>query len=222
MLVFRFVWFSRTLCVDASRAASVTLCRSRFRQAEIGTLPFVSVQGVHLVAHEITQTEEIRGTVINIGSFRDRMRAAPASQAAMWVKVEVACNEPVGEDIRKGLERELGKRGGITVVHDSPDWVFSIVAFHQGQLVELSVILRRFFRGTKPGTEIDTNLPDSALKVRPGAWTYESLRFHGLFGVRFSELDDLLVFVAEEFRTHHLAGKGRNRRSPRVDKQDDR
>ena len=59
--------------------------------------------------------------------------------------MEVACNEPVGEDIRKCLTEELGKLDSVIVVDEGPDWVFSIIALHHGLLVELSVILRRFF-----------------------------------------------------------------------------
>jgi hypothetical protein len=218
----RHAFFAAVFRSASRRLPTTDTCPAANHDAGIGPHAFVPAQGVYLVAPENPQTEDTRRTVINIDSFRDRTKTASSPETAMRAKVEVACNEPVGEEIKQGLERELGKLGGMTIVPERPDWVFSIIAFHQGQLVELSIILRRLFRGTKPGTEIDTNLPESERKVRPGAWVYESLRFHGLFGVRLSELSDLFVSVADEFRTNHLAGEGRKRPAPLLDKQDDR
>ena len=118
--------------------------------------------------------------------------------------MEVACNEPVGEDIRKCLTEELGKLDSVIVVDEGPDWVFSIIALHHGLLVELSVILRRFFRASKPGTEEKASPPNGEKTLNPGAWIYESLRFHGLFGVPVTDLKGLLVSMAEEFGKTHL------------------
>jgi len=151
-----------------------------------------------------SRTENIDGRVVQIGAYKERINRTNRKKDAVHVQVEVSCNEPAGEDIKRGLTEELGKLDGVVVVDSGADWVFSIIAFHCGHLVELSVILRQFFRASKPGTEQDTSASNGASKVKPGAWVYESLKFHGLFGVQVSDLRGLLESLAEEFGKDHL------------------
>jgi hypothetical protein len=146
-----------------------------------------------------SQTEGADGRVVHMGSYKKGINRTLRKSSAARVEVEVACNEPIGEDIRKGLTEEFGKLDGVIVVDEAPDWVYSIIAFHYGQLVELSVVLRQFFRASKPGTEQDTSTPGGGKTLKSGAWVYESLRFHGLFGVQAADLKGLLASMAEEF-----------------------
>jgi len=139
-----------------------------------------------------------------MGSYREGIERTRRKKNAVRVRVEVACNEPLGEEIKIVLSEELGKLYSVAVVDSEPDWVFSIIALHYGHLVELSVILRQFFRASKPGTEKGISTPGSGISLKPGAWVYESLRFHGLFGVRATELKGLLASMAEEFGKNHL------------------
>jgi hypothetical protein len=151
-----------------------------------------------------SQTENSNGRVVCIGSYKERTKRNYRKKNGVRVQIEVSCSQPVGEDIKKGLTGELGKLDGVVVVDRGPDWVFSIIAFHSGGLVELSVILRQFFRAGKPGTEGGAGTPSDEKTLRPGAWVYESLRFHGLFGVRVADLKGLLGSLAEEFGKNHL------------------
>ncbi len=153
---------------------------------------------------KFSRTENTNGRVLHISSYKEGLDRTSRKKNTVRVQVEVACNEPIGEDIRKGLTEELGKLDGVIVVDEAPDWVYSIIAFHHGQLVELSVVLRQFFRASKPGTEQDTSTPGGGKTLKPGAWVYESLRFHGLFGVQAADLKGLLASMAEEFGRNYL------------------
>ena len=153
---------------------------------------------------QFSRTENEVGRVVHMGSYKEGIDRTCQKKNAVRVQVEVACSEPVGEDIKKGLTEELGKLDRVIVVDEGPDWVFSIIALHYGQLVELSVILRQFFRASKPGTEKGSSTPGGRVSLKPGAWVYESLRFHGLFGVRDTDLNGLLASMAEEFGKNHL------------------
>jgi len=158
-------------------------------------------------------------TVVSIDAFRCRSRKARLS-APERVQVEITCGQAMGEAVKRGLEQELISLGGVKIVEDSPDWVYSIVAFHKGQLVELSVILRRFFRASKPGSERMSDAEGDCGKVKPGAWVYESLRFHGLFGVRVPELKQLFESIAHDFNTTCLNRTAQGK-PPRNSNQED-
>jgi len=84
--------------------------------------------------------------------------------------VEIACDDAIGADIKSCLTRHLEESGYVTVLDDRPDWVFSIIAFHHANLVELSVVLRRFFRSTAPGTEIVKAGGHDQEMMRSGGW----------------------------------------------------
>jgi hypothetical protein len=150
-----------------------------------------------------SRPENADDKVVHIGSHKERINRTYQKKNSVRVRVEVASSEPVGEDIRRGLTEELGKLDGVVVLDDGPDWVFSIIALKYDHLVELSVILRQFFRASKPGTELDTSASSDGNKLKPGAWVYESLRFHGLFGVRATDLKGLLRSLADEFSKNH-------------------
>ena len=123
-----------------------------------------------------------------MGSYKERIDQDLPGKAGRPRQVEVACNEPVGEDIRKGLTEELGKLDGVIVVDEAPDWVYSIIASHYSQLVELSVVLRQFFRASKPGTEQDTSTPSGGKTLKSGAWVYEWLKFMDFLECRLPTL----------------------------------
>jgi hypothetical protein len=154
-----------------------------------------------------SRTENADDKVVRIGSHKDRISRTYRKKNPVRVQVEVASSEPVGEDIRTGLSEELGKLDGVVVLDDGPDWVYSIIALQHDHLVELSVILRQFFRASKPGTEVNTSASSDGTKLNPGAWVYESLKFHGLFGVRATDLKGLLRSLADEFSKNHLKQK---------------
>ncbi len=125
-----------------------------------------------LMEDQLSRTEDTVGRVVHMGSYREGIERTRRKSNAVRVQVEVACNEPVGENIKIGLSEELGKLDGVVVVDSEPDWVFSIIALHYGHLVELSVILRQFFRASKPGTEQGTSAP--------GEWNFAETRRLGL------------------------------------------
>jgi hypothetical protein len=118
--------------------------------------------------------------------------------------VEIACNDAIGEDIKMRLTRDLEESGRVKVSDDRPDWVFSIIAFHQYNLVELSVLIRQFFRSTAPGTEMAISGSSGQAVRRKGGWSYESLKYHGLHGVPQPELGDFLKNLAKGFVDQHL------------------
>ena len=97
--------------------------------------------------------------------------------------IEVACDGPIGADIKSCLTGHLEESGYVTVSDDRPDWVFSIIAFYHGDLVEMSVVLRQLFRSTSPGTEMVKESGSDRETLRKGGWVYESLKYHGLHGV---------------------------------------
>ena len=102
------------------------------------------------------------------------------------VTVEVACQDEIGAAIRSYASAELQRTGlriGSGNDAEKPDWILSFIAYQHGGLVELSVVLRRLFRSTAPGTEVENVDEDGQVTLRQGGWLYESLRFHGLFGV---------------------------------------
>ena len=98
---------------------------------------------------------------------------------------------------------ELRRVGCTVVEHEEPGWIYSVIAFQYGDSIELSIVLRQFFHSTRPGTEVDRVKPDGRICLRSGAWVYESLRFHGLFGVARSELEGFLADIAAEFGHQH-------------------
>ena len=142
--------------------------------------------------------------IIELGNCRKRSSVTGVSSGRVIVMVEIACDDAIGEDIKICLTRHLEESGYVNVSDDRPNWVFSIIAFHHGNLVQMSVILRRFFRSTAPGTEmVKAGEPDQEM-MRRGGWVYESLRYHGLHGVPKMALEDFLKGLAKEFTSQHL------------------
>ena len=138
--------------------------------------------------------------------LRDRRTSWPAkpSRRRVRVMVEVASDGPIGEEIKIRLTRHLEEPGNVAISDHRPDWVFSIIAFDHGHLVELSVVLRQFFRSTAPGTEMAISDSSGQAVRRKGGWVYESLRYHGLHGVPKPDLGDFLKGLAEGFVGQHL------------------
>ncbi len=143
-------------------------------------------------------------TIINLGDCRKCGSASRVSSGRIPVMVEIACDDAIGEDIKMCLTRDLEASGRVTVSDDRPDWVFSIIAFHQYNLVELSVVIRQFFRSTAPGTEMTISGSSGQAVRRKGGWFYESLKYHGLHGVLKPDLGDFLKNLAERFVDQHL------------------
>lgn len=115
------------------------------------------------------------------------------------VKVEVACTEPVGKLILDRFSADFESMGCLVVGDDKPDWILSVIAFSAGDIVELSIVLRRLFRSTLPGTEVENLDSDGTPRLRAGGWVYESLRFHGLFGVPRAELASFIGQMVRDF-----------------------
>jgi hypothetical protein len=143
-----------------------------------------------------------QGTV----SLAERRRAKEhekLSFSPVRIRIEVACREDVGGHIESCLMKELNRTGSLVVRDDRPDWMLSVIAFSAGRMVELSIVLRKFFRSTSPGTEM-SDQQDGPAALRGGGWLYESLRYHGLFGVSRSELEAFLTGLVREFTAEHL------------------
>ena len=68
----------------------------------------------------------------------------------------------------------------------------------------MSVVLRRLFRSTSPGTEMVKESGSDRETLRKGGWVYESLKYHGLHGVPKLALGDFLKDLALEFTTQRL------------------
>jgi hypothetical protein len=148
---------------------------------------------------------EETATIIELGNCRKCKSANRRPSGRVTVMVEIACDDAIGEDIKTSLTRDLEESGCVTVSSDRPDWVFSIIAFHHCNLVELSVVLRQFFRSTAPGTEMAISDSSDQPVRRKGCWVYESLRYHGLHGVRRPDLEAFLKGLAKEFASQHLS-----------------
>ena len=153
-------------------------------------------------------TAEETAKIIELGGCRKRGSGAKASTGSVTVMIEIACEGRIGADIKSCLTRRLEESGYVTVSDDRPDWVFSIIAFHHEDLVEMSVVLRQLFRSTAPGTEMVKESGSDRETLRKGGWVYESLKYHGLHGVPKRALEDFLKGLAHEFTTQRL---GRSR-----------
>ncbi len=142
--------------------------------------------------------------IIELNKHRKRGSVAGAASGCVTAMVEIACDGAIGAVIKSCLTRHLEESGYVTVSDDRPDWVFSIIAFHYESLVEMSVVLRRLFRSTAPGTEMVKAGGADREMLRKGGWVYESLRYHGLHGVPETALEDFLKRLAKEFASQHL------------------
>lgn len=152
-----------------------------------------------------------RPAVLQLEEVRRAKKSHDGTLPPVRIKVEVACEEPVGETIRNRLASTFESLGCNAVGEDKPDWILSVIAISYGDLVELSIVLRRLFRSTVPGTEAEGLDSEGRVLLRQGGWLYESLRFHGLFGVRRPELDSFLAKMAADFATRHWKGRIRRR-----------
>lgn len=115
------------------------------------------------------------------------------------IKTEFACSEPLRSQLQTAVDSQLESYGCRVVGDNKPDWVLSIIAYSHGSLVELSIVLRRLFRSTLPGTEIQGLDSEQRVILRQGGWLYESLRFHGLYGVLTGDLEGFCEKLVRDF-----------------------
>ncbi|MBM3301401.1 MAG: hypothetical protein FJY85_15790 [Deltaproteobacteria bacterium] len=164
--------------------------------------------------NEPTSHTPERASIVQFDEYRKSVATGKSSRKSTRVMVEVACNDPVGADIKACLTKHLRELGRVVVSDHQPDWVFSIIAFRHMNLVQLSVVLRQFFRSTRPGTEMAKPDGVDQERLRDGGWVYESLKFHGLFGVRDRDLRGFLGNLAKEFGLQHAAPVRGGKTSP--------
>jgi hypothetical protein len=134
----------------------------------------------------------------------DRLRNALPN--LVGIKVEVTCDQDIGETIRGVIGFKLRVRGYLVDDYDKPDWVLSVIAFRHGELVEMSIIFRRLFRSTTPGTEVELVDSEGHVGLRQGGWLYESLLFHGLFGVPAAGLEVFSERLVKDLASEHISG----------------
>ncbi len=142
--------------------------------------------------------------IVELGNCRKHGAVSKSSSECPNVMIEIACEDSIEDEIRNCLTRNLEETGCVSISHDSPDWVFSIICFQYGNLVEMSVVIRQFFRSTVPGTEMSQCGGSGQASLRKGGWVYESLKYHGLHGVPKIALADFLKNLANEFTSRHL------------------
>jgi hypothetical protein len=155
-------------------------------------------------------------TIFQLEALRKAKQEDDARKASGRVKVEVACRESVGEFIQDRFSAAFESVGCAVVGDDKPDWMLSVIAFSAGNLVELSIVLRRLFRSTVPGTEVEHVDAEGAARLRAGGWVYESLRFHGLFGVPTAELGTFIDRTVRDFPVQQDEEKAARRRNSTV------
>ncbi len=152
---------------------------------------------------ETTRSNSNLKTVLQLEDLRRAKKEQNDYVLPIRIQVEVQCGEPVGKVIRECVSTAFESAGCVVVGDDKPDWILSVIAFSHGDLVELSIVLRRLFRSTIPGTEVESVDSRGMAHLRPGGWLYESLRFHGLFGVRKSGLEPFLARLVKDFAVQH-------------------
>ena len=147
---------------------------------------------------------EETASIIELGNRRKHGAVSRSSSECPSVMVEIASGDAIGEEIKSCLTQNLEETGCVNVSPDRPDWVFSIICFEYGNLVEMSVVLRQLFRSTAPGTEMVQADGSDQRVLRKGGWIYESLKYHGLHGVPKIALADFLKSLANDFTSRHL------------------
>lgn len=155
------------------------------------------------MSNEAIESRRNHPAVVKLDDLRRLRERQEGYVPPIPVRVEVACHEEVGLTIQSCMGAALESLGCRVEEEKDPDWVFSVIAFSHGELVELSIILRRLFRSTRPGTEMEPVDSQEEGDLRKGNWLYESLRFHGLFGVRRPELHQFLEKLANDLAAKH-------------------
>lgn len=145
------------------------------------------------------EKEDQNGNVIY---FQNSATLTKSPSKKLRIKLDVVCDANLKHNIRSGLTGALEKMGCANVV-ESAEWVLSIIAYHYSETIIISIILRRLFRSTTPGTEMDEWIEDDGPRLKEGGWVYESLRFHGLYGVHRNELESFLEKMVLEFKFKH-------------------
>ncbi len=146
-----------------------------------------------------TTSDSRNATVLHMDDRRRGAKSQDTLPESVRIKVEVACHDFRGQTIKAAIGSKLKSQGCILVESDKPDWVLSIIAFSHGAAVEMSIILRRLFRSTAPSTEVAHVEEERGVGLRQGGWLYESLRFHGLFGVRTADLASFFERLVKDF-----------------------
>jgi hypothetical protein len=144
----------------------------------------------------------------NVLQMRDRRTPDMFKNALpnlVRIKVEFNCHQDIGETIKRAINSKLKARGYLLDDYDKPDWILSIIAFRHGELVEMSIIFRRLFRSTTPGTEVELVDSEGHVGLRQGGWLYECLLFHGLFGVPAAELEGFSERLVKDLATEHIS-----------------
>jgi hypothetical protein len=155
------------------------------------------------MSEETTHSSGNRKGIFRLDELRREKELKIRHKPQVRVKVEVMCREQIGRIIQQFIVSELESRGCLDVQDDKPDWILSLIAFSHGEMVELSIVLRALFRSTTPGTEVDRIESDGNVVLREGGWLYESLRFHGLYGVPRADLGRFLGQLVSEFKAEH-------------------
>ncbi len=150
-----------------------------------------------------TRTGSNDGTVLRLDGRKRRERISERSRGSVKIAVETACRADEGPVVRAGVISHLERLGHSVTVVSEADWVLSIIAFRHGSVMELSIVLRMMFRSTLPGTETVTSDGDDPMTLREGGWRYESLRFHGLFGIPETDLDRFFAKFLQDLSEKH-------------------
>ena len=154
------------------------------------------------MSNDTTESYAMPPAIFQLEALKKAKQEDIARKAKGRVKVEVACREPVGKFIQERFSAAFESVGCVVVGDDKPDWILSAIAFSAGNIVELSLVLRRLFRSTVPGTEIEHVDAEGAAQLRAGGWVYESMRFHGLFGVPTMQLGAFIDQTVRDLPVH--------------------
>ncbi len=151
--------------------------------------------------------------ILRLDQYRRGGTKRDSSANSPRVSIEVACADPIGSQIKSLLAEQLNRIGCVVVDSEDAGWVYSVIGMPHGTSVELSIILRQTFHSTSPGTEVKDQNAEGTVSLRQGSWVYESLRFHGLFGVPQCDLENFLANLAGEFGLTHYKQRLRGNKS---------
>jgi hypothetical protein len=154
------------------------------------------------MSNDTPRSNAVPPTIFPLEALKKARQEQNSQALANRIQVEVACREPIGRVIHDLFTAQFESLGCRVQGEDKPDWILSVIAFSAGNTVELSIVLRRLFRSTLPGTERESVDADGATRLRAGGWVYESLRFHGLFGVPTGELEPFVARMVRDFPVH--------------------
>jgi hypothetical protein len=149
-------------------------------------------------------------SVLQLEDRRTLGKSKNALFESVRIKAEIDCHESTGKTIKNAIYSKLTSHGCLIVDYEKPDWVLSVIALSHGTMVQMSIILRKLFRSTTPGTEVDHVDSKDQIRLRKGAWLYESLRFHGLYSVPIAHLDHFFEKLLAELSAEHWKDPSQN------------